>query len=87
VLKIDYYIRIPDSSLQLLARDDFAGALQKNREDSEGLALELYASAGSPQLTRFQVRFKETEGQAVGSLYIKNHVGTAIREPAHSTDR
>src|SRR5579875_3559180 len=64
VVEVDVGVVAPEVALELLAGDDFAGTLEEIGEHFEGLALELDAVARSPEFSRSEVDFVETEGDA-----------------------
>jgi hypothetical protein len=66
VVEVDGGVFAPEAELEVFAGDNFAGLLQKSREDFEGLALDLDAPARFPQFFCLQVGFEEAEADSCG---------------------
>ena len=69
MVEVDDGVFAPEAGLEFFAGDDLAGLLEEGGEDLEGLALELDAEAGFPELSGLQIDLIEAEAESrVGNL-------------------
>ena len=73
VLKIDERLVRPETLLELVSRDDFAGPLQQGAEDLKGLLLEADLDAALAQLAAEDVELKDSESHDARPL--RSHYG------------
>ena len=81
MIEIDERIRRPESLLELLTRDDFAGSFQQRKKNLEGLFLKPDARSVAAQLAGAQVHFKGSEAdhrQFIGLRNTHSHTLKAI---------
>jgi hypothetical protein len=69
VVEVDDGVFAPETGLEFFAGYYLAGLLKESSEDLEGLALELDAESGFPELSGLQIDLVETEAESrIGNL-------------------